>query len=151
MSDQPFTYSFLDQTFAELYRTERRLARVFGVFAGLAVFIACLGLLGLAAYAAQRRRREVAIRKVLGATARQIVGLLSRDFLGLVGLAFLVGAPLAYVAMQRWLADFAYRVDIGPGVFVGALAAATAVALVAVSTQALRAAWTDPAEAIRRE
>jgi putative ABC transport system permease protein len=151
MSDQPFTYSFLDQTFAELYRTERRLARVFGVFAGLAVFIACLGLLGLAAYAAQRRRREVAIRKVLGATARQIVGLLSRDFLGLVGLAFLVGAPLAYVAMQRWLADFAYRVDVGPGVFAGALAAATAVALVAVSTQALRAAWTDPADAIRRE
>lgn len=151
MSADPFSYEFVSQRFSEMYETERRLGRVFALFAGLAIFVACLGLFGLAAYAAERRRREVAIRKVLGATARSLVALLSRDFLVLVGLASGVAAPAAYVGMRRWLEDFAYRIEIGPWVFAGAIAAAALIALLAVSSQALRAAWTDPATAIRQE
>ena len=151
MSADPFTYEFISQRFAEMYETERRLGRVFALFAGLAIFVACLGLFGLAAYAAERRRREVAIRKVLGATARSLVALLSKDFLVLVGLASVLAAPVAYVGMRRWLEDFAYRIEIGPWTFAGAVAAAALIALLAVSSQALRVAWTDPATAIRQE
>jgi putative ABC transport system permease protein len=150
-SEDSFEYSFLDETFAEMYQTEQRLGRVFALFAGLAVFIVCLGLFGLAAYAAERRRREIAIRKVLGATAPSVVALLSKDFLTLVVLASVLAFPAAYVLMHRWLANFAYRIEIGPWVFVGALGTALLIALATVSTQALRAAWTDPATAIRQE
>lgn len=150
-SEDPFEYHFLDATFADMYETERRLGRVFGFFAGLAILIACLGLFGLAAYAVERRRREVAIRKVLGATARSIVVLLSKDFLTLVVGAFVVAAPVAYLAMRRWLQDFAYHVEIGSWIFISALGTALFIALATVSTQALRAAWTDPATAIRQE
>jgi putative ABC transport system permease protein len=146
-----FEYAFLDERFAAMYEAERRLGRVFALFAGIAIAVACLGLFGLAAYAAERRRKEIAIRKVLGATARSVVALLSTDFLRLVALALVVAAPAAYVLMQRWLEDFAYRIDIGPGVFVLAIVATLAVALATVSAQALRAAWTDPATAIRQE
>jgi len=134
-----------------MYEAERRLGRVFALFAGIAIAVACLGLFGLAAYAAERRRKEIAIRKVLGATAQSVVALLSTDFLRLVALALVVAAPAAYVLMQRWLEDFAYRIDIGPGVFVLAIAATLAVALATVSAQALRAAWMDPAPTLRSE
>lgn len=150
-AEEAFRYSFLDESFAAMYETEQRLGRVFGLFAALAIFIACLGLLGLAAFSAERRRKEVAIRKVLGATARSVVTLLSTDFLKLVGLASVLASPVAYLLMRRWLHDFAYRIDIGPWIFVGAIASASIVALLTVSTQALRAAWTDPAAAIRQE
>lgn len=150
-SADPFDYTFLDATFAAMYETERRLGQVFALFAGIAILIACLGLFGLAAYAAERRRKEIAIRKALGATARSVVALLSKDFLKLVALAFVVAAPVAYVAMRRWLDDFAYRIEIGPDVFVLAITAALLIALATVSTQALRAAWTDPVAAIRQE
>lgn len=150
-SEDPFEYRFLDETFAEMYETERRLGRVFGLFAGLAILIACLGLFGLATYAAERRRKEIAIRKVLGATARSVVALLSKDFLVLVLLASVFAAPAAYFAMHHWLQNFAYRIEIGPWVFVVPLGTALFIAVVTVSTQALRAAWTDPATAIRQE
>lgn len=150
-AEEAFRYSFLDESFAAMYETEQRLGHVFGLFAALAILIACLGLLGLAAFAAERRRKEVAIRKVLGATARSVVTLLSKDFLKLVGVASVLASPIAYVLMRRWLQDFAYRIEIGPWVFVGAIVSATIVALLTVSTQALRAAWTDPATAIRNE
>lgn len=150
-SEDAFEYSFLDEAFAEMYRTERRLGRVFAFFAGLAILIACLGLFGLAAYAAERRRREIAIRKVLGATARSVVVLLSKDFLVLVLLASAVGAPAAYFGMRLWLQDFAYHIEIRPWIFAAALGVALFIALATVSTQSLRAAWTDPATAIRQE
>jgi putative ABC transport system permease protein len=151
LSADPFNYAFLDERFAAMYEAERRLGRVFALFAGIAIAVACLGLFGLAAYAAERRRKEIAIRKVLGATAQSVVALLSTDFLRLVALALVVAAPAAYVLMQRWLEDFAYRIDIGPGVFVLAIAATLAVALATVSAQALRAAWMDPAPTLRSE
>ena len=151
LSADPFSYAFLDERFAAMYEAERRLGRVFALFAGIAIAVACLGLFGLAAYAAERRRKEIAIRKVLGATAQSVVALLSTDFLRLVALALVVAAPVAYVLMQRWLEDFAYRIDLGPGVFVLAIAATLAVALATVSAQALRAAWMDPAPTLRSE
>lgn len=151
LPNRPFTYRFLDDRIDAQYRSDRRAGRLFGVFAGLAIFVAGLGLFGLAAYAAHQRRREIAIRKVLGATVQSVVGLLSKDFLKLVAVAFVLAAPVAYVAAQRWLEDFAYRIELGPWIFLLAGLAAVLVALLSVSTQALRAAWTDPATAIRQE
>jgi putative ABC transport system permease protein len=147
----PLSYDFLDARFDALHADTHRMARLFIIFAGLAIAIACFGLFGLATYTAQRRKKEVGIRKALGATATQIVHLLSVDFLKLVGVAFAVAAPLAYWAMQRWLQDFAYRTDIGVGLFLGAGALAFAIALLTVGTQALRAARLDPATTLRDE
>jgi putative ABC transport system permease protein len=151
VSDAPFEYSFLDQSFDQVYRTEQRTARLFLAFAGLAIVIACLGLLGLAAYAAKRREKEIGIRKTLGATATSIVALLSKEFLWLVGLACAIAVPVAYVGMSRWLRDFAYRVDVSPWLFVGASLLALVIALATISVQALRAARTDPATTLRDE
>ena len=151
VSDAPFEYSFLDQRFEQVYRAERRMARSFTIFAGLAIFIACLGLLGLAAYAAKQREKEIGIRKTLGATATNIVALLSKEFLLLVGIACVIAAPVAYVGMERWLRDFAYRVDVSPWLFVGASVLAALIAFLTISYQALRAARTDPATTLRDE
>ncbi len=150
-TNEPFEYTFLDDEFAEMYRTERRLGQVFGGFAGIAILLACLGLFGLAAFAAERRTKEIGIRKVLGASATSIVGLLSKDFLKLVLVAFVIAAPVAYWAMSTWLEDFAYRIELGPGVFLAAGAAALVIALLAVSSQAIRAALANPVNALRSE
>jgi putative ABC transport system permease protein len=144
-------YTFLDADIGRLYFTEQRLARLFGLFAGLAVLIACLGLFGLAAYSAEQRRREIGVRKVLGASTPRLVALLSTDFLKLVGIALVVAAPLAYLAMSRWLEGFAYRVSLGAGVFAAAAAIAVGIALLTVSYHAIRAATADPVHAIRSE
>jgi putative ABC transport system permease protein len=151
ISDAPLEYTFLDQRFDQVYRAERRMASAFQVFAGLAVFIACLGLFGLAAYAAERRTKEIGIRKALGATAANIVTLLSKEFLLLVAVACAVGAPVAYLAMERWLQDFAYRIDVSPWLFAASSALAVLIALATISYQAIRAARTDPADALRCE
>lgn len=148
---QPFTYSFLDRDFDALYRSERRTGRLLGVFSGLALLIACLGLFGLAALSAEQRTREIGIRKVLGASVTSIVGLFSREVAMLVLLAFIAATPVAYVALQRWLERFAYRIEISGWIFLGVGLAALAVALLTVSTQALRAALTDPVESLRYE
>jgi putative ABC transport system permease protein len=150
-SDLPLTYSFLADDLAAQYEAEARLERLFVVFAGLAIFIACLGLFGLAAYAARQRTKEVGIRKALGATVQSVILLLSKDFLKLVGFAFLVAVPAAYLGMNQWLQDFAYRIDLGPGLFLLAGALALLIAAATVSTQAWRAARVDPASALRSE
>ncbi len=150
-TDEPFTYTFLDDDFAEMYRTERRLAQVFGGFAGIAILLACLGLFGLAAFAAQRRTKEIGIRKVLGATVTNIVGLLSKDFIKLVALGFIIAVPIAWYGMNRWLADFAYKIDIGPGIFLLAGGLALLIALATVSWQSIRAALANPVESLRSE
>jgi putative ABC transport system permease protein len=147
----PFDYAFVDDTFQEQYGGEARLSRIIGAFAGLAILVACLGLFGLAAFTAEQRRREVGVRKVLGASVAHLVGLLSKDFLKLVAIAFALGSPLAYWGMTRWLEGFAYRVTLGPGLFVAAGLIALVIALVTVSGQALRAATADPVKAIRAE
>jgi len=150
-SDHPFEYSFLADDLAAQYESEARLGRLFLGFAGLSILIASLGLFGLAAYATRQRTREVGIRKALGASGRSIVALLSRDFLLLVGLAFLLAAPVAYLGMDRWLQTFAYRTDVGIVLLGFAGGLAMLIAILTVSTQAWRAARTNPATALRME
>jgi putative ABC transport system permease protein len=150
-SDALFEARFADTAFDAAYRAEERLGLLFTLFAGLAVFIACLGLFGLAAYAAEQRRKEIGIRKVLGASAGSVVALLSRDFVTLVVAGFAVAVPVAWFAMARWLEGFAYHVDLGLGPFLAAAGVALGVALLAVSGQALRAAHADPVHALRSE
>jgi putative ABC transport system permease protein len=149
--DAPFNYQFVDAAYDAKYTAEKQVRTLVGGFAGLTVLIACLGLFGLAAYAAERRTKEIGIRKALGATVANIVGLLSKEFLWLVGIACAVAVPVAYVGLQQWLNGFAYRIDVGPWLFVVASVGAAAIAWCTVSTQALRAAYTDPATALRDE
>jgi putative ABC transport system permease protein len=150
-ADAPFRYSFLASDLAAQYEAEQRLERLFVVFAGLAILIACLGLFGLAAYSARQRTKEIGIRKALGATVQSVIALVSKDFLLLVGIAFGVASPIAYLAMQQWLASFAYRIDIGVSIFAFAGVLAFLVAAATVSTQAWRAARVDPTTALRSE
>ncbi len=151
VTGRPLLYSFLDDQLAALYEAEQHLAQIFFVFVLLAILIACLGLFGLAAFTAQQRTKEIGIRKVLGASVPSIVALLSKDFLKLVLVAFVIAMPVAYYAMSTWLEDFAYRIDLGPWVFVGAGVLALVIALATVSSQALRAAWANPVKALRSE
>jgi len=144
-------YRFLDEDIERQYREETRLSTLLTFFAGVAVFIACLGIFGLAALAAERRRREIGVRKVLGASVQSLMTMLAGDFVKLVVVAFVVAAPLAYIAMNRWLEGFAYTAGIGPGVFVLAGMGVLMVALLTVSTQTLRAAMTDPVRALRSD
>ena len=147
----PFEYEFVDDAYDRMYQTEVRLGELFGYFTVLALLVACLGLLGLAAFAAEQRTKEVGVRKVLGASVTSVVALLSKDFLKLVAIAFAIAAPVAYLAMQRWLEGFAYRVELGLGVFLLAGGLALAVALVAVSYHAIKAATADPVKSLRYE
>ncbi|MEO0558146.1 MAG: ABC transporter permease [Bacteroidota bacterium] len=145
----PFEYTFLDDAFAELYQSDRRLMQTLSVFAALAVLIACLGLLGLAAYTAERRKKEIGVRKVLGAGVPSIVGLLARDYLKLVAVGFVVAVPLAYIAAERWLSSFVYRIDVGASSFALAGGIVLAVVGLTVGLHALRAAGADPIRALR--
>lgn len=149
--DWPLEYTFLEDELDALYQREARLGRVFSYASGLAVLIACLGLFGLAAYAAEQRTKEVGIRKVLGASAASVVSLLSKEFAKLVGIAFVVAAPVVYYAMERWLEDFAYRIALSPWIFAAAGAAVLILALLTVGYHALRAARANPADALRYE
>jgi putative ABC transport system permease protein len=148
---QPFSYTFMDDQFNSIYRTEQRTGGISLSFSLLAIFIACLGLFGLAAYAAEQRTREVGIRKVLGASVGGIIRLLSRDFLMLVLVSAAIGLPLAWWAMHRWLEDFAYRIDIGWEIAVMALVVASGIAMLTVSIQALKAALANPVKSLRTE
>lgn len=147
--DMPFSFRFIDDVYNRQYANERRIGRVVTVFAGLAILIACLGLLGLASFTAEKRRREIGVRKVLGASVSGIVGLLSREFLQLVGIAFVVAAPVTWMLLHRWLSGFADRVTPGPAVFSLAAIGILLFALLTVSLQAVRAATADPVRALR--
>jgi putative ABC transport system permease protein len=147
----PFTYYFADAAFDEQYRADQRFATLFSAFAAIAIVIACLGLFGLASFTAQQRTKEIGVRKVLGASVYSLVALLSKDFLVLVGVAFLVAAPAAYFYMRGWLADFAYQITLGPGVFLLAGGLALIIALLTVSYQAVCTALTDPVKSLRYE
>ena len=148
---RPFEYVFLDDDYRQQYRAEAQVGGLARAFTMLSLLIACLGLLGLTSFLVERRRKEIGVRKVLGASAASIVLLLSKDFVRLVLLAFVVAAPVAYLATQRWLEGFAYRTELGVGVFLLAGAAVLLVALVTVSYHALRAATADPVKSLRYE
>ncbi len=149
--DWPFDFTFADQAFDDQYRTEERLGQIFFLFAGLAIFIACLGLFGLASFTTTQRTKEIGVRKVMGATVAGLVVLLAKDFARLVLAAFVVAAPLAYLAMDRWLDTFAYRTDIAWWTFAVAGAGALSVALLSVGYQSIRAALADPVKSLRYE
>ncbi len=151
MRSQPFQYSFLNEDFDNLYQGEQRTGGMFITFAALAIFIACLGLFGLASYSAEQRTKEIGIRKVLGASVNSVIALLSRDFIALVGVAIVIATPLAWWAMNEWLENFAYRIEIHWFVFVVSGLTAIAIALFAVSFKAVNAALANPVKSLRRE
>jgi putative ABC transport system permease protein len=148
---RPFEYSFLDETFDRQYRAEEHFGMLFLCFAGLAIFIACLGLLALSAYAASQRTKEIGVRKVLGASAASIAALLSREFIQLVGIAILIATPIAGYAMNQWLQDFEFRTQISWWTFVAAGLGALGIALLTVSFQAIKAALANPVKSLRNE
>ena len=165
---QTLRYTFLDERFAKMYADVQRTGNIFTSLATLAVIIACLGLFALSELRqsfvprfasfvpfallgnmAEQRRKEMGIRKVLGATVMQVMGILSRDFLRLVLIAFVIASPIAYLGMNKWLQDYVYRIDIGIWMFAGAGLLVALIALLTISAQALRAATANPVEALR--
>jgi ABC-type antimicrobial peptide transport system permease subunit len=147
----PFDYQIVDEQFDQLFHMETQIGSLAGVFAVLAIFISCLGLFGLAAYTAERRIKEIGIRKVLGASASTLVGLLSKEFLQLVAISCLIAFPLAWQMMNSWLADYAYHITIHWWVFAMAGIAALLIALLTVSFQAIKAALANPVKTLKSE
>ncbi|MCL4707458.1 ABC transporter permease [bacterium] len=148
---RPFEYFFLDEQFDQLYRKEHKLAQIFNYFSAMAILVGCLGLFGLASFVAEQKTKEIGIRKVLGASVSGIVLLLSKEFTKLVLVATVVAWPLAYFAMNKWLQDFAYRIDLSLWIFLLAGAIALLIAWLTVSWQAIKAALANPVEALRYE
>jgi putative ABC transport system permease protein len=151
VADQPFHYTLLDADLAALYIAEKRAQRIFALFAALTIFIACIGLFGLAAYLAQLRTKEIGVRKVLGASVLGLVGLLAKDFLKLVTIAIFVATPVAYLLMQKWLSNFAYRIDMQWWIFAIAGLSALLIAFLTVSYQSVKAALVNPVKSLRSE
>jgi len=144
-------HSFVDENFEALYRPEERLNGIFSSFSVLGIAVACLGLFGLASFLAEQRKKEIGIRKVLGASVGVVVVSLTREFLKLVGLAVLFAWPIAYVAMNIWLRGFAYRTGLSPWTFIGSGLTALAIAFLTVSYQAFRAASANPVDSLKYE
>lgn len=147
----PLEYKFLDENFERMYNAEDKLKSLLGIFTVIAIFVGCLGLFGLAAYGAERRKKEIGIRKVLGATTQGVVLLLSKDFIRLVILSLLIASPVAWYFMNQWLQNFAYRIDIGWWMFAVAAVTVVGIALATVSFQAIRAALANPVKSLRTE
>jgi putative ABC transport system permease protein len=147
----PFDYFFMDEELNKLYRSDQRLLKVISIFATLAIIIACIGLFGLSIYTAKRRTKEIGIRKVLGASVTGIVGLLSKEFVKLVSIAILIASPIAWWAANKWLQDFAYRINIGWWVFALAGVIALLIAMLTVSFRAIKAAVANPVKSLRTE
>ncbi len=149
--DTPLTYSFLEDNLDQLYRSEMNLLRIFVIFTSLAIVIACLGLLGLAAYAAEQRSKEISIRKVLGASAAQVMMLMSKDVTKLVAISFVLAAPIAYFFISNWLEGFAYKVNIEGFSFLAGGLMAVLIALLTVGYQSIKVALTNPVNSLRSE
>jgi putative ABC transport system permease protein len=146
-----FDYTFLDQRYNDQYKNDALFGKAFGIFGGFAIFIACLGLLGLSLFATIQRTKEIGVRKVLGASVANIVLLLSKDFIKLVIIAILVATPIAWYILHHWLQDFAYRITISWWIFGLAGIVAIAVALATISFQAVKAAGANPVKSLRSE
>jgi predicted permease len=147
----PFEYTFVDETFNAKFKSEQLIGKLSQLFAILAILISCLGLFGLAAYTAEQRSKEIGIRKVLGASVSGLVKLLSKDFLKLIGISILISIPIAWYAMDNWLQDYAYRIEISWWVFIIAGVGAILIALVTVSFQAIKAAIANPVDSLKTE
>jgi putative ABC transport system permease protein len=149
--NQPFEYTFLDENFDQLFREEQRLEQVFSVMTGIAIFVACLGLLGLASFTAEQRTKEIGIRKVLGASVSSVNTLLSKEFMLLVGISFVLASGIAWYAMNTWLSTFAYRIEMGITVFILSGVMALLIALATVSFHFIKAARSNPTDALKYE
>lgn len=149
--DNLFKYEFIDEHIAAMYTQEQKVYTAFQLFSGIAILIGCLGLYGLIAFAASQRTKEVGIRKVLGAPLHSIVGLFTREFVALIAIAFLIAAPLGYFMMHKWLENFAYHINIGPAIFLVAIAASLLIAAVTTAHQTLKAALANPVKSLRNE
>jgi putative ABC transport system permease protein len=149
--NQPVSYSFMDEDFNNIYLSEQRIGRIAVSFSVLAILIACLGLFGLVTYAAEQRTKEIGIRKVLGASVTNIMQMLSKYFMKLVIIAMVIAFPLAWYFMNKWLQDFAYRINISWWIFIIAGVLAVAIALITVSFQAIKAALANPVKSLRTE
>lgn len=149
--DYPFTYGFVNDDLDKLYLTEQRMEKLFNIFSVLSIVISCLGLFGLATFAAQNRVKEIGVRKLLGASGAGIVALLSKDFIRLVLVSFVVAFPVAWLTMNKWLQGFAYRITISWWVFVTAGALALLIALITISFQSVKAAFANPIKSLRTE
>lgn len=147
----PFRFGFLDKDLDNLYRSEQQMGNIFNLFAGLAIFISCLGLYGLSAFMAEQRTKEIGVRKVLGATVAGVVGLLSQDFLKLILIAIVIASPIAWYAMNKWLQGFAYQTTLEWWVIALAAILATGIALVTISFQSIKAALMNPVKSLRSE
>jgi len=146
-----FEYKFLDENYQALYASEQTVSTLSKYFAGLAIIISCLGLFGLAAFTAQKRQKELGIRKIVGASTANLAFLLSKNFLGLVSISMLIAFPIAWWALSEWLKNFAYRVHIGYSVFLFVAASILLITLLTVSFQSIRAAMVNPVKIIRTE
>lgn len=147
----PFDYFFLDEHFAEQYKADRQFGQTFGVFAGLAIFVSCLGLLGLAAFVVNQRTKEIGIRKIVGANLSNILVLLTKDFIRPVLISFIIAIPVTYYLMQKWLENYAFRITVNAWMFVIPALLILLIALLTISTQTLRAASANPSKALRTE
>lgn len=150
-AEEPLSFSFLDERYNNTYKAEHKIGMILGIFTGLTIFVACLGLFGLATFTAERRTKEIGIRKVLGSSVQGIVNLLSMEFLKLVSIAFVVATPIAWYIMNKWLQDFAYRINISWWIFLIAALLAIVVTLITVSFQAVKAALSNPVKSLRTE
>ena len=149
--DQPFEYKFVDEEYAKKFGDEERVGRLAGFFASLAVVISCLGLFGLTSFVAEQRKKEIGVRKVLGASVFSVWNLLSRDFVMLVIISFLIAVPLSFYFMHSWLQNYNYRVNMSWWIFAAAGAGALFVTFVTVSFQAIKAAVASPVKSLRTE
>ena len=147
----PLQFSFLDKSFESLYRSETRLGKLFAAFSIIAIWIACLGLFGLMTFITSRKRKEIGLRKVLGASISNIVVLLSVDFIKLVVIGFVISIPISWYLMNKWLQNFAYRIEISWWIFILAGGIAFTIAIFTVGFQAVKAATTDPVKTLRYE
>lgn len=151
VGDTPFEYTFLDDEIQKQYEQDRNIAKIITVFTVIAMIICSLGLFGLSSFMAERRFKEIGIRKVMGANVKQIVLMMSREFVKLVGIAFVIGAPLAWYIMSRWLDDFAYKIPLDVTIFIFAGLLATAIAVFTISYESIRAASVNPVKSLRAE
>jgi putative ABC transport system permease protein len=149
--DHPFSFEFMDQQLDHMYRAEQRIGTLFRYFTFFAILISCLGLLGLASFMTEQRQKEIGIRKVMGSRVSQLIFLLTRDFTRWVIIAGMVGLPLGYYAMNKWLQNFHYRTELSPVTFAGALLLALLIAVLTVSIQTYRASVKNPVDTLRDE
>ena len=146
-----YDYQFLDQTIENFYKQENQLSQLYKIFAGIAIFISCLGLYGLVSFMAVQRTKEVGIRKVLGASVRNIIYLLSKEFTLLIILAFIIAAPIAYYIMYEWLKNYSYRIPLSASIFLLAIGSSILIAWITVAHRAISAAIANPITSLRSE